>query len=156
MSPPIHLHLTPGDDAPLYRQLVRQVAEGVATGILAPGERLPSLRELAQRLVVAPLTVKKAYDELEAQGLIETRRGQGTFVREDAVGSEVAAEAAAERLRPLVRRLLLEARLVGVGSAELTRLVREERRALRQERAEQDAQGPGSGAARGDEPGATR
>ena len=50
MAPPIPLHLNPGDDAPLYRQLVRQVVEGVAAGTLAPGERLPSLRQLAAEI----------------------------------------------------------------------------------------------------------
>lgn len=131
MNPPLHLHVTPGDEAPLYRQIVRQVAEGIALGSLAAGERLPSLRELAQKLVVAPLTVKKAYDELEGLGLIETRRGQGTFVRADAVRSKVGA---AERLRPLARRLLLEASLGGVDARALRALIEEERAALREER----------------------
>ena len=73
----LHVHVTPADDAPLYRQIVRQIVEAVAGGSLVPGERLPSLRELAAQLVVAPLTVKKAYDVLEDRGLIETRRGLG-------------------------------------------------------------------------------
>ncbi|QDU65248.1 GntR family transcriptional regulator [Engelhardtia mirabilis] len=134
MAPPVHLHLTPGDDAPLYRQLVRQVASGIATGSLIAGERLPSLRELAARLVVAPLTVKKAYDELEAQGLIETRRGQGTFVRADAARSK---QDSAERLRPHLRRLLVEAELAGLEPAALNTLIEAERAVLEAERAAQ-------------------
>ncbi len=133
MAPPLHIHVVPGDEAPLYRQLVRQIAEGISMGSLEPGERLPSLRELAERLVVAPLTVKKAYDELEARGLIESRRGQGTFVR---AGARRKRAPDAERVRPLVRRLLLEADLGGVGQQELLHLIAEERSSLLAEREE--------------------
>ena len=61
---------------------MRQITEGVAIGRLKSGAKLPSHRELSEQLVVAPLTVKKAYDELEALGVIETQRGRGTFVCE--------------------------------------------------------------------------
>ena len=133
MTPPIYLSITPGDDAPIYRQLVRQVIDGVAAGALAPGEQLPSLRALAQKLVVAPLTVKKAYDVLEADGVVESRRGQGTFIREDAVRSSTGA---LERLRPLARRLAAEADVAGVDAALLAELIEQETRALQQERAQ--------------------
>ena len=82
--------------------------------------------------MVAPLTVKKAYDVLESEGLIETRQGQGTFVRMDAASSTVQP---VERLRPLVRRLLLEADLGQVDAVALKALIDEERAALRSERA---------------------
>lgn len=132
---PFHFHVTPGDEAPIYRQIVRQVVAGVASGRLAPGEQLASLRALARKLVVAPLTIKKAYDELEAQGVIETRQGHGTFVRVDAVRS---SRKSVERLRPLARRLLIEADLGKVGSDALRVLLEEERAALRAERLEQE------------------
>ncbi len=131
MSAPLHIHLTPGDEAPLYRQLVRQVVAAIASGHLAPGARLPSLRELAKTLVVAPLTVKKAYDVLEERDLIETRRGQGTFVRLDAGSS---SREATERLRPLARRLLVEADLANVDPEALSLLLDRERTRLREER----------------------
>lgn len=140
MTPPLHIHITAGADAPIYRQVSRQVAEGIALGSLVAGERLPSLRELAERLVVAPLTIKKAYEELEAQGLIEIRRGQGTFVSAAAASAQVTEEVAAAWLRPSLRRLLLEASLVGVGEEELAGLLRQENDALRQEREEQERQ----------------
>ncbi len=138
MPTPFHIHITPGDDAPIYRQIVRQVVEGVASGTLEPGARLPSIRVLSKKLVVAPLTVKKAYDELDAQGLIEMRRGQGTFVRAGVVRSNKAATA---RLRPLARRLLLEADLGGVGARELASLLAVERAALHRERKERGQAG---------------
>lgn len=138
MPIPFHIHITPGDDAPIYRQIVRQVVEGVASGTLEPGARLPSIRVLSKKLVVAPLTVKKAYDELDAQGLIEMRRGQGTFVRAGVVRSNKAATA---RLRPLARRLLLEADLGGVGARELASLLAVERAVLHRERKERGQAG---------------
>lgn len=131
MSAPFYIHVTPGDEAPIYRQIVRQVVAGIASGRLAPGECLPSLRELARKLVVAPLTVKKAYDELESQGVIETRQGQGTYVRVDAVRS---SRKGIERLRPLARRLLVEADVANVGADALRALLEKERAALRAER----------------------
>ena len=135
MLPPFHIHVTPSDDAPIYRQIVRQVVEGVAAGALEAGARLPSLRVLAKKLVVAPLTVKKAYDELEGQGLIETRQGQGTFVRTDATRSN---EGALDRLRPLARRILLEADVGGIDAESLQALLSEEREALARERQAQE------------------
>lgn len=131
MPPPLSFHVAPGDDAPIYRQVVRQVVEGVASGSLQPGERLPSLRELARSLVVAPLTVKKAYDVLEADGVIETRRGLGTFVSADAAKS---TRKAAERVRPSARRLVIEADVAGLKRDELIALVREEANRLADER----------------------
>lgn len=124
MSSPLHIAVTPGDELPIYRQIVRQVREAIASGRLAPGDRLPSHRELAARLVIAPLTVKKAYDELELAGLIETARGQGTFVREGV--RTATARQRRETLRPAVRRLVQDARLADVDEAALLELLREE------------------------------
>src|SRR5580704_4465020 len=59
---------------------MRQITEAIAGGRLKPGDRLASHRELSEQLVIAPLTVKKAYAELEALGFLETQRGRGTFV----------------------------------------------------------------------------
>ncbi len=72
------------DDGPIFVQIAENVRRFLARGDLAAGEKLPSARELAQRLSVNPNTVIHAYSELERQGVIETKRGLGTFVREDA------------------------------------------------------------------------
>ena len=138
MTTSFHIHITPGDEAPIYRQIVRQVVEAVASGSLGPGARLPSIRELSKTLVVAPLTVKKGYDELEGQGVIETRRGQGTFVRADVGTSD---QHSSERLRPLVRRLILEAEVGGIDGKQLKSLLDEEREALMHERKAREESG---------------
>jgi GntR family transcriptional regulator len=133
MRAPLHFTIAPGDDAPIYRQLVRQVREAIAAGRLAAGDRLQSHRELAQQLVISPLTVKKAYDELERAGLITTARGQGTFVR--AGVARASAKQRREGLRAGVRRLVHEAHLSGVEPEALLVLVEEETARLRSRQA---------------------
>ena len=75
--------INPNDGLPIYRQIMRQVKHAVASGKLAPGDKLPSQRDLSSELVVNHLTVKKAYEVLEAEGIIATERGRGTFVAAD-------------------------------------------------------------------------
>jgi GntR family transcriptional regulator len=74
------LRIDPASGVPIYRQIMDGVRYSVASGTIAPGDRLPSVRELATTLGVNPTTIQKAYGELEHLAVIETRRGQGTFV----------------------------------------------------------------------------
>ena len=120
----MRFQINPGDELPIYRQLMRQVIDAVAGARLRPGDKLPSHRELSQELVIAPLTVKKAYDELEREGYIETVRGQGTFVGEQT--RALTATARLERLRPLAQRLLHEATLLNVELKHVQKLIEEE------------------------------
>lgn len=119
----MQIYIHPGDDAPIYRQIVRQISDAIAGARVLPGERLPSHRELAAQLVIAPLTVKKAYDELEHAGLIDTQRGRGTFVSERLPERDPAESR--ERLRETARRLLSQAASSGVPLAEVLRLLAE-------------------------------
>lgn len=68
---------------PLYEQVLDQVRSSIAKGEIALGDKMPSVREMAQALKINPNTVMRAYQELERDGLTETRRGQGTFVTTD-------------------------------------------------------------------------
>ena len=121
-----------GDELPIYRQIIRQIVDAIASGRLAPGGRLPSHRELAEQLVIAPLTVKKAYDELERDGLIFTQRGQGTFI---AAGAQAMTESEKiERLRPMIRRLVNEAHLSQIQIQHLIALIKDEHAELARER----------------------
>lgn len=65
---------------PIYLQIVNQVKRAVASGVLVPGDRLPTVRQLAVDLTINPNTVAKAYQELEREGVISTVPGRGTFV----------------------------------------------------------------------------
>ncbi len=124
----MQLHVHPGDELPIYRQIVRQITDAIAGGRLGPGEKLLSHRDLAESLVIAPLTVKKAYDELEQQGLIETQRGRGTFVSERPPSG--APEERVDRLRDAAQRLLSQAALSGVPFAAVLDLLREMRKGM--------------------------
>lgn len=66
--------------APIYAQIVAQVESAVARGDLRPGDKLPPVRKLAEEIVVNPNTVAKSYRQMEQMGLVETRKGAGTFV----------------------------------------------------------------------------
>lgn len=74
------LQIATGSSVPIYRQIVDQIRCAVAAGQLAIGDKLPSVRTLAERLVVNPNTVAKAYNDLVRDGVIESRHGLGVFV----------------------------------------------------------------------------
>jgi GntR family transcriptional regulator len=108
------LDVDPRSGVPIYVQLVEGVRHALTVGTLKPGERLPTVRTLAEELAVAPNTVVKAYNELQRAGLIESRPGVGTVVAgdlEEAV-REQQVEALYERLGMLVRDA------VGLGVTE--------------------------------------
>ena len=77
-------NLDPALDQPLYRQIALQVKSAVEDGSLHPGDKLPTVRELSQELATASGTVKRAYDELARQGVIEMTQGKGTFIAQPA------------------------------------------------------------------------
>ncbi len=74
------IDVDPGDAVPIWRQIEDGVRRLVSSGALAPGEAVPSVRDLAKDLRVNPATVAKAYQRLTDEGLLEVRRGEGTFV----------------------------------------------------------------------------
>ena len=69
-----------GSAVPIYEQIKNAIRDEILSGELVAGEKLPSVRALARELSISILTVKKAYDELENEGFIESRQGLGTFV----------------------------------------------------------------------------
>jgi GntR family transcriptional regulator len=116
------VNLDPHDARPLYLQIMDEVRRALVVGTLRPDDPLPSVRELAADLVVNPRTVSQAYQELEREGIVYVRRGQGTFVAPDVrSGME-------ERLalgREVARRALLDARRSGLGAEDLMMFIRE-------------------------------
>jgi GntR family transcriptional regulator len=76
----IEIKLDVKSGVPFYRQIIDQVKAAIATEAIAPGDRLPTVRQLAVDLSVNPNTVSRAYTELELTGLVETQMGSGTFV----------------------------------------------------------------------------
>ena len=80
-----------------YLQLVEQVQRALRTGLLEPGDQLPTVRKVAESVAINPNTVLKAYRELEHDGLVEGRPGQGTFVVRSLAGPSLASQAALRR-----------------------------------------------------------
>jgi GntR family transcriptional regulator len=76
----IEFRLNGRSGVPTYLQLVQQVRQAVRLGLLQPGDQLPTVKEVVGKLAINPNTVLKAYRELDHEGLVEARRGQGTFV----------------------------------------------------------------------------
>jgi len=74
------IRIDPADGVPIYRQIVNRIRYIVASGLLEPGDELPTIRALAIQLKVTPNTIVKAYDELESAGVLQRRHGSGTFV----------------------------------------------------------------------------
>ena len=105
----------PEGSTPPYDQLKQQIADRVADGRLRPGEKLPTVRAMAEQLGLAPNTVARAYRELEAAGVVDTRGRSGTFVAGDEVSSEARAAATTYAAR---------ARALGLSDDEALALVR--------------------------------
>ena len=124
----MYLAINPADDLPIYRQIMRQVMDLIAGGRLQSGERLKSHRELSEQLVIAPLTVKKAYDELEALGYIESQRGRGTFV--SARLPKVTQAARTAQLKTAAQALLQQAYLSGLAYSDVMKVIKDADREL--------------------------
>ena len=116
------VNLDASDARPLYLQIMDEVRRALVVGTLKPEDPVPSVRELATELVVNPRTVLQAYRELEREGVLYVRRGQGTFVASDAQPREQERRGLAVGV---ARRALLEARRNGLGVEELLLIIRE-------------------------------
>src|SRR5437764_15386970 len=119
----MQIHLDPGDGVPIYLQIVNQVKYLVAAGRLLAGEELPPIRALAERLVINPNTVARAYRELERAGVVTKRSTTGTFVAPG--GGGPGREECLAALAGRVDALLAEAGQMGVELDDLCALVRQ-------------------------------
>ena len=106
-----------GSATPIYRQITDQVRLAVATGRLTVGDQLPSVRGLAEELVINPNTVARAYTDLAREGLIESRSGRGVFVTRKR--KMFTREEGRRRLEPLMEGLIGEAMVMDFTREEL-------------------------------------
>jgi GntR family transcriptional regulator len=125
------LPLDPSSGIPLFRQIGEQVRRMIAAGTLRPGDKLESVRDLAATLQINPLTVGKAYQELEREGIVEMRRGLGMFVAARPAAAGAANEIARRAVERTVERLALEATQAGLGPRETAQMVTDAFRRLR-------------------------
>jgi GntR family transcriptional regulator len=110
---------------PVYRQIVDQVRGGVASGALAVGDQLPTVRQLAVDLSINPNTVVRAYRELELGGLLETHQGTGTFVSEQKMRSGASERERARQLAGIVDDCVARAGAAGFTLDDLIEKLRE-------------------------------
>ncbi len=115
--------ISPAADGTLYEQIVDRLKREVSEGRLKPGAALPSFRQLAEDLLVSVITVKRAYEELERDGIIFRRQGLGTFVAEQ--GQDRSREVKLASARELLRQAFREAAEAGLASSEIIDLARE-------------------------------
>ena len=115
--------LKPNSGIPIYRQIVEQVRRMVASGQLAPGTPLPSVRELALQHTVHHMTISKAYSQLEAEGLLERNRGKPmtvAAVRREQTGLQTRVR----QIEPQAEALVLAAKQLQLSAADLSRLIK--------------------------------
>ena len=125
----IHLQINPNSGVPIYRQVMDQVKYYVASGLLAPGAQLPSIRSLATSLAINPTTIVKAYTELQHAGVVEMKQGKGAFIANSAGRlSEVQLRKA---LKQLARQLAVEAAQMGASAELVIEAVQEELQKVR-------------------------
>ncbi|MEN6521761.1 MAG: GntR family transcriptional regulator [Armatimonadota bacterium] len=108
---------------PVYAQIIEQVKRAIASGILAKGDVLPSRREMALELEINPMTVLKAYKELETEGLVDIKQGSGCFV--SSTPTYALDEYRLCTLSDTIDRLIEDASSFGILPVELERMVRE-------------------------------
>lgn len=117
----MQIHITTHDKVPIYLQVVNQIKYQVAAGRLTAGEELPPIRVLAEKLIVNPNTIARAYRELELAGIVEKRRTAGTYITDQ--GSPLARRERMKILSERIDQLLAEARQMDVDLEDLIKLM---------------------------------
>lgn len=107
---------------PIYEQIVRQVRSQILSGELSEGDLLPSIRKLARDLQISVITTKRAYEELEREGFINTVGGKGTFVA--AENPEFLREKRMKAVEEKLADAVDQARMLGVGRRQLGEMLR--------------------------------
>jgi GntR family transcriptional regulator len=131
----MQIHVSPTDGVPIYLQIVNQIKYLIASGRLKAQEELPPIRVLADRLLINPNTVARAYRELEAVGLVEKRRTAGTYVSDQ--GSPLARRERVKILTERIDALLAEARQMDIHFDELVKLAEQRDKAMQTSRNEE-------------------
>ena len=108
---------------PIYEQIIEKIKENIIKGILKPGDKLPSVRELASIITINPNTISKAYNELERMKAIEVIRGKGTFVVENF--QPVMDEAKMREIKEHMKKIIIEAHYIGVDKDNLINIMNE-------------------------------
>jgi GntR family transcriptional regulator len=118
----VRIIISNASQEPIYGQINRQIKGQIISGDLAEGDPLPSIRGLARELGISVITTKRAYDELEAEGFINTVAGKGTYVA--AQNLEFLREKKMRIVEEKLSEAVEQARALGIDSAELVQMLR--------------------------------
>jgi GntR family transcriptional regulator len=119
----VHLNIQPGSGTPIYLQIIEQLTHAIAMGVFAPGDPIPTIREMALQAKVNPNTVAKAVRELEREGVLVTRVGKGSFVNDAA--PELARRDQADKAGDLAQGYGRDMRWLGYNRDTSAELVKE-------------------------------
>lgn len=133
----LFLKVNPSGELPVYRQIVQQIKNAIGSSKIIPGDQLPSHRDLALELVIAPMTVKKAYDILQQESLIIMGSGKGTFVSEHA--PKISEESKFIRIEEKINQLVIEALILNIPLDELKEHLDVEFHKIENEKAEKES-----------------
>lgn len=117
----MNIQISNASSQPIYLQIKNQIKESIISGELEADERLPSIRFLAKELRVSVITTKRAYDELELEGFINSVQGKGSFVAGQ--NKELLKEAQYKKLEGLLTKALDQARLAGLSLDDVKDLI---------------------------------
>lgn len=117
----MNILLSPSSGEAIYLQIVRQIRESILQGELAPGEALPSIRQLAKDLQISVITTKRAYNELEQEGLIDSIVGKGSFV--SGGNKAFIIEQRTRMLEEKLREVLAESRNLAISTKQLIEMI---------------------------------
>ena len=118
----MHVIINNSSMIPVYEQLMEQIRQQIMLGDLKPDEGLPSVRGLAAELRISALTVKKAYDRLEEEGLVVTVHGKGTYVAQTDRG--MAAEARKKAVEDEMSLVVSKAKMAGLSDEEILEILK--------------------------------
>ncbi len=119
----LNIRVTPGSSAPIYQQIVTQIHHAISSGAFEAGELIPSVRSLAEQLLINPNTVAKAYADLSKDGLLETFPGRGLAVAPRRAGMGLTKAERLRRIEPLLEQTVAEAVALELSPKELADLL---------------------------------
>lgn len=117
------ISIDPRSSIPIYEQIIQNTKDAILKNLISPGEKLPSIREMASILLTNPNTVSKAYSELERQNIIETLRGKGTYICENVI--EKLREEKMQTLVENLKDIIQEAKSLEFSEDKLCSLIKD-------------------------------
>lgn len=119
----IPFSLDPANGVPIYRQIITQIENGILSGRMKPGDKLPTIRSLAVALKVNPNTIAKVYGELEIRGVLITQVGSGTYISNQKPLQDDRVDIRKQKVLEVTERFMREMRELGVNKEELLGMI---------------------------------